>query len=226
MARPRPTPPDPLHVLRSIGLVFALSLTVASCGGDSGSTAPDNTPVAISIAPSTALTITSGSTTTFTASATARDGHAIINASIIWTSGNPAVAVMSGSQLTAVKVGTTTITATSGSVSANVAVTVTPGAVRQLALRTQPAGGVVGSPLTTQPIVEVQDAAGNLVTSSTTFVTAAIATGGGTLSGAATLAAVGGVVTFTDLRISGGAGQRTLGFTAGTLSTTSAPFTM
>jgi hypothetical protein len=215
-----------LHALRPIVLVFALSLTAASCGGDSGSTAPDNNPVAISIAPSTAFSIASGGTTTFTASATGRDGHAIINASIVWTSSNPAVAIMSGPQLTAVKVGTTTITATSGSVSANVAVTVTPGAVRQLAIRTQPTGATVGSALATQPVVEFQDAAGNLVTSSANIVAATIATGGGTLSGTATVAAVGGVVTFTDLRISGNAGPRTLGFTAGSLATISAAFTM
>jgi len=207
--------------------VFVLSLAAASCGGDSGSaTAPDTTPVAISIAPATAFTVTSGTTTSFTGSVTGRDGHLIPTAPIVWTSSNPSVAVMSGPQLTAVKVGTATITATSGTVSASVAVTVTPGSVRQLALRTQPVGAVVGSPLTTQPVIELQDAAGNLVTSSTTFVTAAIASGGGTLSGTATLAAVAGVVAFTDLRISGSAGTRTLAFTAGTLSTASAPFTM
>jgi len=207
--------------------VFVLSLAAASCGGDSGSaTAPDTTPVAISIAPATAFTATSGTTTSFTGSVSGRDGHVIPTAPIVWTSSNPSVAVMSGPQLTAVKVGSATITATSGTVSASVAVTVTPGSVRQLALRTQPVGAVVGSPLTTQPVVELQDAAGNLVISSTTVVTAAIASGGGTLSGTATLAAVAGVVTFTDLRISGSAGTRTLAFTAGTLSTASAPFTM
>ena len=207
--------------------MFVLSLAAASCGGDSGSaTAPDTTPVAISIAPATAFTVTSGTTTSLTGSVTGRDGHVIPTAPIVWTSSNPSVAVMSGPQLTAVKVGTATITATSGTVSASVAVTVTPGSVRQLALRTQPVGAVVGSPLTTQPVIELQDAAGNLVTSSTTFVTAAIASGGGTLSGTATLAAVAGVVAFTDLRISGSAGTRTLAFTAGTLSTASAPFTM
>jgi len=216
-----------VHVPRSVVFQFALSLAAASCGGDSGSTtAPDNTPVAISIAPSTAFTTVSGTTTTFTASASARDGHTIANASIIWTSSNPAVATMTGPQLTALKVGSTTITATSASVSASVSVTVTPGAVRQLAVRTQPTGAILGAPLATQPVLEMQDAAGNLVTSSTASATAAIASGGGTLGGATTLAAVGGVVTFTDLRITGIAGQRTLSFTAGTLSAISAAFTI
>jgi hypothetical protein len=133
---------------------------------------------------------------------------------------------MGGSQLTAVKVGTTTITATSGAASASVSVTVTPGAVQLLVVRTQPAGAVIDAPLATQPVIELQDAAGNLVTASTTFVTAAIASGGGALGGTATLAAVAGVVTFTDLRIGGNPGARTLSFTAGTLVTVSAAFTI
>jgi hypothetical protein len=215
-----------VHALRSVVLVLALSTAACGGGGDSGPTGtpPDNTPVAISISPSVAFTVASGTTTTFTASATARDGHVITNASIVWTSSSPAVAVMTGPQLAAFKVGTTTITATSGSANASVAVTVTPGDIRQLAVRTQPAGATVDALLATQPVVELQDLAGNLVTTSTAFVTAAIASGGGTLSGTATLAAVGGVVTFTNLRVSGAAGQRTLGFTAGTLAVVSAPF--
>lgn len=219
----------PVHVPRSVVLQLLLSAAAASCGGDSGSsgtTAPDNTPVAIAITPGPALTAASGTTTTFSASATARDGHAITGASIAWTSSDPAVATMSGAQLTALRAGTSTITATSGSASATVSVTVTPGAVRQIVVRTQPAGASLGALLATQPVLELQDAAGNVVTSSTTFVTAAIATGGGTLGGTLTVAAASGVVTFTDLRISGVAGTRTLGFTAGTLSAISAPITI
>jgi hypothetical protein len=176
--------------------------------------------------PSAAFTVASGATTTFTASATARDGHVITNASIVWTSANPAVAAMTGPLLTAIQVGTTTITATSGSVSASVSVTVTPGAVQLLVIRTQPVGAIVDAPLATQPVVEFQDAAGNRVTSSANFVTAAIASGGGTLGGTPTVAAVGGVVTFTNLRISGNPGPRTLSFTAGALTTFSAPVTI
>jgi hypothetical protein len=218
-----------VHVPQSVVLLFALTLVGASCGGDSGSTgttAPDNTPVGISITPSAAFTVTSGATTTFAASATARDGHVITNASVVWTSSNPAVASMTGLSLAAIQVGTTTITATSGSASASVSVTVTPGAVQQLVIRTQPVGAIVDAPFATQPVVELQDAAGNRVTSSTAPVTAAIASGGGTLGGTASIAAVGGVATFTNLRISGDPGPRTLRFLAGVLTTLSAPVTI
>jgi hypothetical protein len=204
-------------------------LTAVACGGDSGpsgTTSPDNTPASITIAPASGLTLTSGTVTVFAASATTKDGHTITNPSITWTSSSPAVAVMSGPQLTAVKVGSATITATSGSATASVTVTVTPGSIRQLAIRTQPDGAIVGVSFATQPVVEIQDAAGNLVTSSQTFVAVAITSGSGTLGGTLSVASVGGVATFTDLRVSGSAGPRVLSFTAGTLIASSAPFTI
>lgn len=216
-----------MRVPRSVVLALCLA-TSCGGGGDSGPTTPppDNTPASIVIAPSTSQSVSSGSTITFASTVTARDGHVITNAAVTWTSSDPSVGVVTGPQLLGVKVGTTTVTATSGTVNASVSVTVTPGTVRQVAIRTQPLGATIGGVLATQPVVELQDAAGNVVTSSTNFVAATIASGGGTLSGTTTIAAVAGVVTFTDLRITGAAGARTLSFTAGALSATSTPFSM
>ena len=105
--------------------------------------------------------------------------------------------------------------------------TVTPGAASQLGLRTQPGGAALGSPLAPQPIVEIRDAAGNLITSSSASVTVAIATGGGSLGGTTTVTAVAGVATFTGLTVFGDAGPRTLAFASpGLGSIVSAPFTM
>ncbi len=85
----------------------------------------------------------------------------------------------------------------------------------QLVLRTQPSGAVLGEPLTTQPVLEVQDASGNLVTvDRETVVTAAIGSGGGMAGGNRTAVAVGGVITFADLAIGGRVGEHTLVFTA------------
>jgi len=56
----------------------------------------------------------------------------------------------------------------------------------------------------TQPVVTVEDQFGNTVTDgadSTINITAAIQTGGGSLQGTVTIAAVAGVATFTNLRI-------------------------
>src|SRR6202030_113439 len=99
----------------------------------------------------------------------------------------------------------TGILAGPGSVSVNSSsFTVAAAAASQLVYTTQPAGATAGSAFGTQPIVTVEDAFGNTVTSgadSTINVTAAINTGGGALQGTAVKAAGAGVAPFTDLRI-------------------------
>ena len=82
--------------------------------------------------------------------------------------------------------------------------TVGAGAATQLVYTTQPAGATAGSAFGTQPVVTVEDAFGNTVTTgadSTINITAAIQTGTGSLQGTTTKAAVAGVATFTNLRI-------------------------
>ncbi|MEE4295171.1 MAG: DUF1566 domain-containing protein, partial [Wenzhouxiangella sp.] len=70
-----------------------------------------------------------------------------------------------------------------------------------------------------QPVVEVRDANGNPVLAAGTNIIAAIASGGGTLTGTTTVATdVSGRATFTDLAISGTVGDRTLSFSAGALT--------
>jgi hypothetical protein len=75
------------------------------------------------------------------------------------------------------------------------------GVATQLVLTTQPAGAVSGANLATQPVVTVEDASGNLVTSATGTVTAAISSGPGTLGGTLTATITSGVATFTTLKI-------------------------
>ena len=85
----------------------------------------------------------------------------------------------------------------------------------------------VTAAFTTQPVVEVQDPAGNLVTTSALPVTVSLASGGGTLSGTATATAVGGVATFSGLSIAGLVGPLTLQFAAtGVSAATSSSFTL
>ena len=86
------------------------------------------------------------------------------------------------------------------------------------AITTQPTGAASGSVLATQPVIRIVDAAGNTVTSSTVSVVASIASGGGTLSGTTSVAAVNGVATFTNLVITGTSGDRTLTFTPTSLT--------
>lgn len=85
-------------------------------------------------------------------------------------------------------------------------------------ITTEPSGAVNGVALTTQPVIRVTDASGNTVTTSTVSVVASIASGSGTLNGTKTVAAVGGVATFTDLVLSGTPGNFTLRFTPTSLT--------
>jgi adhesin/invasin len=208
-----------------VGIVLLALAT--SCGSDAATTTSDNTPTAITISPPGAATIPSGTTATLTAAVTTRDGRPVTGAAVVWSSSNSTVATVTDGVVTAIKVGTTTITAASGALNAALPVTVVPGAATQLALRAQPADGAIGSPLTPTPVVEIRDAAGNVATTATAAVTVTIANGGGSLSGTLTAPAVAGVVTFTGVTVLGTAGPRILRFSSlGLASVSSAEFTM
>jgi hypothetical protein len=90
------------------------------------------------------------------------------------------------------------------------------GAASQLSITTQPsATGASGSAFAEQPAIQLRDASNNVVSQAGVAVTAAIASGGGTLGGTLTATTnASGVATFTDLAITGTAGDRTLQFTA------------
>ena len=99
--------------------------------------------------------------------------------------------------------------ATSGALAAadSTAFNITSGVATKLAFSTQPGGGTAGLAWTTQPIVQVQDASGNVViTDSTTVVTLAIGTnpGAGTLTctGGLTKTVVNGQAAFTGCALS------------------------
>jgi hypothetical protein len=104
-----------------------------------------------------------------------------------------------------------TLTASSGSLTSATSnsFNITVGAASKLAFTTQPTGGTPGNPLTTQPVVQIQDAGGNLIGTgqgSGASITLGIAPSTGT-SGAILncttnpLGATGGVATFAGCNI-------------------------
>ncbi len=97
-----------------------------------------------------------------------------------------------------------------------------------LAIQAQPGDAASAAPLGTQPVVEVRDDNGDLVAGdNSTVVTAAIASGEGSLDGTMSVTAAAGVATFTDLMITGTAGEHQLSFSAqGLASATSSAFTL
>lgn len=207
--------------------VYAM-LAIACGGGDTGPAKPvDNAPATLALSQTSALTLQSGATSTTAATVSTKDGRVLTGYAVVWTTSDPTIASVSGGTITGVKVGTATISATASTATASFSVIVTPGAPSALAIRTQATGAPVDSVFARQPAVEVRDVAGNVVTSSTTAVTAAIASGGGVLGGTASVVAVGGVATFTNLSITGSAGDRTLSFSSpGLAAVTSAPLTI
>ncbi len=96
------------------------------------------------------------------------------------------------------------------------AITLAAGVPGRLAIVTQPSAAVQsGIQFATQPVLQVQDSAGNPVAANGVNVTAAIASGAGVLGGTLTVAtSAAGTATYTDLEITGALGTRTLGFSA------------
>src|ERR1051325_10846165 len=108
-------------------------------------------------------------------------------------------------------------------------ITITAGGATQVTITTQPSNSAQsGVAFAQQPELQLRDASGNPVSQSGVAVTAAIATGGGTLGGTLTATTNGsGVASFANLSITGVAGDRTLSFSAtGLTSATSATITI
>lgn len=94
--------------------------------------------------------------------------------------------------------------------------TATDGQTPILAMKTQPSGTAQsGVALTVQPVVQLKDPSGSDKAQSGVVVTAALASGTGTLAGTLTRATDNtGAAAFSDLAISGAAGSYTLKFTS------------
>ena len=124
------------------------------------------------------------------------------------------------------------LTASSGALTTattSPAFTITAGAATKLAITTQPSTSTAsGTAFAQQPVVTIQDAAGNTVTSSTAAVTLTLSTGTGTLSGTTTVNAVAGVATFSGLSLNLAGTDKVLTASSGALTTatTSPAFTI
>lgn len=97
---------------------------------------------------------------------------------------------------------------------------------KRLVLTTQPSGATAGEAFTQQPVVRIVDGGGELCETATDTILVAKHSGvAGTLSGITSIAAVGGIATFTDLAMSAGESGVTLDFSAsGLTGVTSDPF--
>lgn len=125
--------------------------------------------------------------------------------------------------------GANVMTATAEGVSASVTFTATgvAGPAAKLALVTLPSATAQNRvTFAAQPVVQLQDANSNAVSTSNVTISAALTAGGGTLQG--TLSAVttaSGTATFTNLAIAGATGAKTLTFSSVPLASTTAQVT-
>jgi subtilisin family serine protease len=168
-----------------------------------------------------------------------------ISGSSFASGGAPYTALFGGTSVSATRVDSNTLTATTPAHAAGpVTVEVRDknnnsqgslangftyfGPPAKLAFTTQPSNGTAGVALGTQPAVTVQDAGGNKVTNATNSITLAIATNpsSGTLSVTSNpLSATAGVATFAGVSIDqGGTGYTLQATAAGLTSATSNPF--
>ena len=221
---------DAIATVSASGLVTTVATgsaaITATSEGRSGSasitvTPPPAIPVATVSVVLNSSTLTTGQSTQATATTRDASGAVLAGRVIAWSSGNTAVATVSTSGLvTAVGAGSAQITATSegqsGGVPLQVNAAPTASPATQLTLTTAPPSAATsGVALTPQPAVQLRDAGGVAVAQAGVAVQAAIASGGGTLSGSTSATTTGsGVATFTGLTITGTDGPRTLRFTA------------
>ena len=109
------------------------------------------------------------------------------------------------------------------------AINLVAGPASRLAFVTQPSATVVtGTALATQPVVQLQDASGNAVSTAGVVVTVSLASGAAQLSGGTTATTdASGRATFTGLVVVGAPGQVTLAFSApGLTQLVSSPITV
>src|SRR5207249_1674058 len=99
-------------------------------------------------------------------------------------------------------------------------VVVGPATASRLTILTQPAStATAGVAFAPQPVIRIEDQFGNVRSSDSTVVTASRLAGSGTLQGATNVAAVNGIVTFTNLSHNV-ATNITIQFTSGSLAGT------
>ncbi len=124
--------------------------------------------------------------------------------------------------------GSYTLSASDGSLTSATSgsLTVSPAAASKLVYGTQPSNVATGAAISPSIVVDVEDQFGNIVTSNTSSVTLAVATGPGSATGTLTVSASSGVATFSNVKLDT-AGNYTLSASDGSLTAaTSNSFTV
>jgi hypothetical protein len=186
--------------------IVGAGLVTACGGGGGGSTPPPPTLTSISVTPASP-SVTRGATQQLTATGTYSDGSTTnLTSTVTWSSSSTATATVAGGGLaSALAIGSTTISATSGSVSGSTVLTVTPPPLTSIAV--SPSAPTVGRGRTQQFTATgtfsdstTADLTSSVTWSSSEATIASIATGGLATAvnvGTATIRAAQGAVSGT-----------------------------
>ena len=212
----------------ALGGPVRITATVDGVSGEAQITVQPFPIARIEIAPQTTGVMV-GSSTELIATAYDAQNNPLAGRVIFWQSSAPAVAAVTstGIVLGMAEGGPVTITASAEGKAGTATVTVAPRPATQLGFVQQPSTATAGRPISPAVRVAVRNDQGGTVTSSTTQVTLALGanTGGATLGGTTTVAAVNGIATFDSLTLDKAGAGFTLVATAGSLtSATSTPF--
>ena len=196
------------------GLAYAIQFTTQPAAGASGSTLPTEPVLTIydshgyvDTASTTPITLTASSGGSLTLCSNLTPYAGVITVETC----NFAGTVGTNYTLTAAQ---GAVSVTSNPISPTVA-----GVPTQLAFTSQPVGGVAGSSLTSEPVVKVEDSAGNVVLISSATISLSVTPATGTLSSCGDLQAVAGVVNVEDCVFGGVLGtQYQMVATSGILS--------
>jgi hypothetical protein len=197
-----------VQVATIFGTATQATLTTPALGSASGSAFTTQPVITIKDAAGNIVTNSTASVTMTVSSGATTLGTTTINAVAgIATFTNVGISGIDGTPYTL------TFTST-GLTIATQSITPTFGTATQAILTTPALGSASGSAFTTQPVITIKDAAGNIVTNSTASVTMTVSSGATTV-GTTTINAVAGIATFTNVGISGIAGTPyTLTFTS------------
>jgi hypothetical protein len=158
-----------------------------------------------------------GNSSTVTATVTSAAGTVTNNTAVV--SATTGLATFTGLTLNEL-VGPYTLTFSDPGLTSAVSTTITvsAGAAVKLAVTTQPSvTSASGAVLAQQPVVKVEDAAGNVIASDASTVTATLSSGGVSVT-PATKVAVAGVATFTGFTVNAPIGAYTVTFSDGALT--------
>ena len=182
----------------TVGLATKLAFTTSPSSSTGG--------IAFATQPVVAVQDSGGNTTAGTNSITlsiTTAAGAILSCTANPTPASSGVATFAGCRID--KAGTYTLTATASALTSTVSpsLTISAGPATKLTFTTNPSGSTGGTAFGTQPVVTIQDAAGNTVTSSSASVTLSITTPAGATLTCTTnpRSASSGVATFTGCKI-------------------------